>query len=127
MALDRKEQTGGQWNGVKDLSGALRLLWDDRGLYFCLQVTDDVHAAPHAEKDFWENDCCQFAFDPYMNGPEGTYDAREISLWVSDTPEGPKMDAIACPACPVRKRGSLKTVLSKCPSSMTARACTSGC
>ena len=91
MVLDKKEQSGGKWDGPEDLSGSLRLMWDEQALYFCLQVKDNVHAAPNAEKDFWENDCSQFAFDAYMNGPSGGYDADELSYAVSDSPSGPLM------------------------------------
>ena len=108
MVLDQKERTGGAWDGVEDLGGAMRLLWDDKGVYFCLQVTDDVHAAPNADRGFWENDCCQFAFDAYMNGPKGTYDSKEISLWVSDTPDGPKMGFYRLPGAPSEKEGVLE-------------------
>ena len=58
MVLDQQEQARG-WNGPQDLHGALRLQWDDQGLYFCLEVADDVHSAPKSTADWWENDCCQ--------------------------------------------------------------------
>jgi len=89
MVLDQQEQASGEWNGPADLSGSLRLLWDDQGLYFCLQVTDDIHSAPLWEIGYWENDGCQFAFDAYLNGPKGGLDADEHSYVVSDSPHGP--------------------------------------
>jgi len=88
MTLDQGEEARG-WNGLQDLSGALRAQWDDRGLYFCLEVTDDVHSAPNADANWWENDCCQFAFDAYLNGPKGGFDADEQSYLVGDSPKGP--------------------------------------
>lgn len=108
MVLDKKEQTGGEWGGVEDLSGAMRLLWNDQGVYFCLQVTDDVHSAPEADSGLWANDGCQFAFDAYMNGPNGTYDSEEISLCVCDTPDGPKTGFYRLPGVPGGQEGLLK-------------------
>ncbi|MHB0939212.1 MAG: sugar-binding protein [Armatimonadota bacterium] len=92
MVLDQQEQARG-WNGPQDLRGALRLQWDDQGLYFCLEVADDVHSAPKADADWWENDCCQFAFDAYLNGPTGGFDADEQSYLVGDSPKGPIFSA----------------------------------
>lgn len=88
MVLDQKEQARG-WNGPQDLHGSLRLQWDDQGLYFCLEVMDDVHSAPNADANWWENDCCQFAFDAYLNGPKGGFDEDEQSYLVGDSPKGP--------------------------------------
>lgn len=55
MVLDQPEQARG-WNGPEDLRGALRLQWDEQGLYFCLEVVDNVHSAPNYESNWWEND-----------------------------------------------------------------------
>jgi len=88
MVLDQQEQARG-WDGPRDLHGALRLQWDDQGLYFCLEVADDVHNAPNYDASWWENDCCQFAFDSYMNGPKGGFDPDEQSYLVGDSPKGP--------------------------------------
>jgi len=92
MVLDQQEQARG-WKGVQDQHGALRLQWDDQGLYFCLEVADDVHNAPNYDANWWENDCCQFAFDAYMNGPKGGFDADEESYVVGDSPKGPFLGA----------------------------------
>lgn len=101
IVLDRKEQSGGKWNTAADLSGKLRLQWDAEQLYFCAEVTDDIHAAPSGEKDFWLNDDIQFAFDAYMNGPRGGYDSDELNMLVSDSPKGPQMVSY-------RQRGQVK-------------------
>lgn len=97
MALDRKEQAGRNWNGPADLSGSLRLLWDSSDLYFCLTVRDDVHHAPNGDRSWWENDCCQFAFDPHLNGPAGGYDPDELSYLVGDSPKGPVLVSYRTP------------------------------
>jgi len=91
MVLEAKNQfLGESWDGPRDLSGSLRLLWDEKALYFCLSVTDDVHHAPDAVEKSGQNDCCQFAFDAYMNGPPG-YDRDELLFSVSDSPAGPRL------------------------------------
>jgi len=89
--LDRREQTGGQWSGPEDLSAAFRSQWDDGALYFCVEVTDDVHSAPGRDSGLWENDAIQFAFDAYSNGPAGEYDIDELSFCVADSPQGPQL------------------------------------
>jgi len=91
MVLETKNHfLGTSWDGPRDLNGSLRLLWDGKALYFCLSVTDDVHHAPDAGGRSGQNDCCQFAFDAYMNGPPG-YDRDELLFCVSDSPAGPRV------------------------------------
>ncbi|NQU11542.1 prolyl oligopeptidase family serine peptidase [bacterium] len=102
MVLDKKDQGRGV-RGPDDLSGSLRMLWTPAALYFCLEVTDDVHRAPNSEEDFWENDSIQFAFDPHLNGPVGGYDADELSLCLSDTPNGPLLSTFQLPSQDIRK------------------------
>lgn len=101
MVVSNKSQSGGAWNGPADLSGSLRLLWDTNALYFCLEVTDDVHCALRTATNLWENDGTQFAFDAYMNGPAGGYDPDELSFIVADSPQGPRVGAY-------KTRGSLR-------------------
>jgi hypothetical protein len=103
MSLDKKGQSGGAWAGPSDLSGAMRVVWDERALYFCVQVKDDVHHAPNADEYFWDNDGCQFVFDAYMNGPAGPYDLDELSFFVSDSPKGPLMARYRARGVPVKK------------------------
>jgi|GEM_PF-974612 len=107
MLLDRQEQARG-WNGPDDLRGTLRTLWDDQGLYFCLEVTDDVHNAPNYDTNLWENDCCQFAFDPYLNGPKGGFDQDEHSYLLGDSPKGPIFAAYRMPGASFEKECLLK-------------------
>ena len=87
MVLERQEQGRGV-SDANDLSGSLRLLWDEEALYFCLQVTDDVHYAP-SPRAAWDNDGMQFVFDAYMNGPGAGYNANHRSFCWSDTADGP--------------------------------------
>ena len=98
MVLDNAEQARG-WGGPDDLRGALRVQWDEEGLYFCLEVTDNVHCSPAATYpgSWWENDCCQFAFDAYQNGPAGSFDPEEHSYLVCDSPGGPVFYAYRMP------------------------------
>ena len=75
----------GKIEGPADLSGALRMMWDDVGLFFALDVTDDVLSAPNGEESFWVNDLCQFAFDSLLNGPGARFDHQDISYFVEIT------------------------------------------
>lgn len=106
IVLDKKEQSRGPWTGPADLSGSMRMLWDDEALYLCLHVTDNVHAAPNADKLWWENDSCQFAFDPHLNGPAGGYDPDEETYVVCNTPKGPILGAYRLPG-PTYERETL--------------------
>ena len=87
MRLDREDMSRGL-TGTNDLSGSLRLLWDQDAIYFFLEVQDDIHHAPD-RKSGWENDCMQFIFDAYMNGPGGGYSDHNRDFCLSDTPDGP--------------------------------------
>lgn len=100
IRLDQKQQSGGDWEGPEDLSGSLKMMWDDGGLYFALEVVDDKHVAENAKRSFWANDCFQFAFDPHLNGPKGSFDIDEISLCVTDSPKGPIMATYRKPGIP---------------------------
>ncbi|NQU09582.1 hypothetical protein HQ590_02230, partial [bacterium] len=96
MVLDRADQ-GRRVSGPDDLSGSLRLLWDREALYFCLQVRDNVHSAPNP-RAAWDNDCLQFALDPYMNGPGASFNEMERSYCLSDTMGGPVLSSYSVPA-----------------------------
>ncbi len=106
--LNAQAQAKGKWDGPADLSGSLRLLWDEESLYFCLEVRDDVHTArapgpkqfPWDADGWWANDSFQCTFDAYMNGPAASYgggfakdgyDEDELTFCVSDSTNGPVM------------------------------------
>lgn len=96
MVLDQEEQGRGI-DGPNDLSGSLRLLWDQDALYFCLQVTDNVHHAPD-RRAAWDNDGMQFALDAYMNGPGASFNEMVRTYCLSDTVGGPVLSSYSAPA-----------------------------
>ena len=92
MVLDSKQHhRGGQWRGPKDLSGAMKMMWDEKGLYFALDVTDDVTNPNPSRYNLWRNDCTQYMFDTLLNGPRGQFGRRDWSFVVSNTRNGPVM------------------------------------
>jgi hypothetical protein len=64
------------WKGPDDLSGRLRFLWDDKGLYVAMEVEDDVFANPKQDGEIWNQDGLQFLIDPSRAGADksGKYD-----------------------------------------------------
>ena len=64
------------WAGPDDLSGRLRMLWDDENLYVAMEVKDDVFAGGKASSSLWNQDGLQFMFDPSRISDQkpGAYD-----------------------------------------------------
>ncbi len=64
------------WRGLKDVSGELRVLWDDQFLYVGVTVVDDVFRNQKQDVELWAGDGLQFLFDPCREAPEkiGKYD-----------------------------------------------------
>ncbi|HOF19500.1 MAG TPA: sugar-binding protein, partial [Phycisphaerae bacterium] len=64
------------WKGPEDLSAKLRFLWDDKGLYVAMEVTDDVLANPKEGESMWNQDGLQFLIDPFRAATDkgGKYD-----------------------------------------------------
>jgi hypothetical protein len=64
------------WDGPEDLSGIMRLLWDDDFLYLGMQVRDDVFCQPEVDGNIWRGDGLQFLIDPCRDSTEkpGRYD-----------------------------------------------------
>ena len=54
-----------EWRGLNDLSGEIRLLWDDQNLYIGVTVTDDVFRNVERDADIWKGDGLQFLIDPF--------------------------------------------------------------
>lgn len=108
MVLDRKEQSGGKWDGATDLSGSMRLLWDEQAIYFHVEVTDNIHSVPMSSNSWWKNDGLQFALDAYLNGPKGGYDTDEHNYFVCDSPKGPTMVCYFRPGQPLEAEAVLK-------------------
>jgi hypothetical protein len=65
-----------RWDGPEDLSGTMRLLWDDAFLYLGMEVQDDVFCQPEVDANIWRGDGLQFLVDPCRDTAEkpGKYD-----------------------------------------------------
>lgn len=65
-----------RWDGPDDLSGIMRLLWDDEFLYLGMAVKDDVHCQPEIDGNIWRGDGLQFLVDPCRDSEQkpGKYD-----------------------------------------------------
>ncbi len=62
---------------LDDLSGSLRMLWDDQNLYIALAVTDDHIVADSA--DVWRDDVVELGFDAARDYQKGA-DDHKITL-----------------------------------------------
>jgi hypothetical protein len=67
----RIEQDAKPWGGTQDLSGTLRLLWDDEYLYVGVEVTDDIFCNPFQDTDIWRGDSLQFLINPFRQEAQG--------------------------------------------------------
>ncbi|HBC85653.1 MAG TPA: hypothetical protein DCZ94_01735 [Lentisphaeria bacterium] len=65
-----------KWTGPENLSGKMKLLWDEKYLYVAVEVTDDKFVNPKQDDQMWNQDGLQFLFDPYRKEEEkkGRYD-----------------------------------------------------
>lgn len=53
-----------KWSGVKDLSPAMQLGYDDKYLYFAAKVRDSFRGLNAGDdQNFWQNDCVELLFD----------------------------------------------------------------
>ncbi|MBI4975987.1 MAG: carbohydrate binding domain-containing protein [Spirochaetes bacterium] len=74
------------WNGENDLSAKIRFAYDEKNLYLCIKVTDNIQAALPGES-MWKGDSVQIGFgtgDSY--GPEYGFasvkDRPDVWSWV---------------------------------------------
>jgi hypothetical protein len=80
LKIDEERQFFGygdrKWGGPRDLSGDLRVMWDDDNLYVGVVTTDDVFRNEQADGMIWSGDGLQFLFDPSRESPDkvGKYD-----------------------------------------------------
>lgn len=92
MALDGSNLAYGDWHGPEDLSGDLRMAWDQDQLYFFARVHDDKLATTSAQVLYpWRGDGVQFAFDTFMNASQEMNGGRvydDLSFDLQETPDG---------------------------------------
>ena len=97
LSMDERRQMYGtettSWDGPKDLSGDMRLLWDENNLYIAVEVVDDVFRNVKKDQLLWAGDGLQFLVDPYgaQEESEGFYDylcgsgAKGDQMWCGRT------------------------------------------
>jgi len=93
MTLDQPNQFAvvtkktAKWDGPEDLSGTMRMLWDDNYLYIGMTVQDDIFRAPEIDGNIWRGDGLQFLVDPCRDAENkpGKYD-----YCVALSPKGPQ-------------------------------------
>jgi GH18 family chitinase len=54
------------WAGPDDLSGQVWAGWDESGLYFAINVVDDVHVQTYADENLWHGDYVEWQFDTQL-------------------------------------------------------------
>ncbi len=90
--LGRQEQIStGEWKGPKDCLGTVRLGWDDRALYFAIEVTDNEVIQTLPEEDvglIYQQDSIQWAMDIGAKGGVG-YDGDDYEYGFGKTAGGP--------------------------------------
>lgn len=96
------------YGGEQDLSGSIRLAWDEQNLYVTAQLTDDVLAYSSSGADIYKNDSIQFAIADDLPGLSKEWYEYGLSL----TPGGPQIYRWLAPAGlpdgDATGRGSLK-------------------
>ncbi|MDR1190822.1 MAG: hypothetical protein LBK60_04035 [Verrucomicrobiales bacterium] len=101
-----------------DLSGTLKLCWDDQNVYLLAQIRDDVFFQDHTGYSTWKGDNLQIAFSqhmPWTGGEWGIYCQGFNLALTKDGPEvyrthGPR-DTTTLPKVPltVTRAGDLTT------------------
>lgn len=94
MAFDKKEQAvmlgGFSWDGVKDLSGNVCVMYDEENLYLGARVVDDVMCQEYSDNNIWQGDSIQFgvAYER-ANGQKNNAASTEVGIAL--TPDGEKV------------------------------------
>jgi hypothetical protein len=68
VPLDQNTYGASEWTGPSDLSGYMRMCWNDSGLYLFVDVTDDVHVQDQRGDTSWKGDEVEFLFDANLHG-----------------------------------------------------------
>jgi hypothetical protein len=90
--LGRQDQvSSGNWKGPDDCHALIRLGWDDKALYFAIEVTDDhlTQDLPDSGAEgIWSQDSVQWAIDLSATGTLG-YDGDDYEYGFGKTASGP--------------------------------------
>ncbi|MBM3497137.1 MAG: hypothetical protein FJX74_00560 [Armatimonadetes bacterium] len=79
-----------EYGGEADVSGQVRVMWDDACLYFAAEVADQQHTPPQPHQDMWQGDCIQIALRPRGPARSSAYDGvHELGLAL--TVAGPEL------------------------------------
>ncbi|MCW8131724.1 MAG: PQQ-binding-like beta-propeller repeat protein [Planctomycetota bacterium] len=76
----------GLWKGGVDLSATFRGAYDEKHLYLCVEVHDDIHKNAQTKPvDLWNGDSVQFAFDMERDKRMGYFgEDAEVGLGLGD-------------------------------------------
>lgn len=80
------------WRGVKDLSAAVTLMWDEENFYLAADVKDDVFFQNRMTSNMWNGDSVQigvfYGVEDFLAIGEASATFHEIAMAL--TPEGPQ-------------------------------------
>jgi hypothetical protein len=68
VSLNQNTYGASEWSGPNDLSGYARLCWNSGGLYFFVDVTDDVHVQEQRGETSWKGDEVEILLDADLRG-----------------------------------------------------------
>ncbi len=97
IAIDRSELVAsGNWDGVKDSSAAIRLLWNDAGVHIQACVQDDIHCQPRHGEGLYQGDSIQIGIEPLYERLLTPSSAYEFQTGLTET--GPELFCSGVPA-----------------------------
>jgi len=83
------------WSGPQDLSAKAWAGWTPEGLYFALQVVDDIHVQPYHDEKLWQGDHVELQFDTLLDkdytDPGMNDDDYQIGISVGDFDQVPPL------------------------------------
>jgi 5'-nucleotidase len=71
----------GDWTGAEDCSASAWVGWNETGLYFAADITDDKFSQDRWPETLYENDSVQIAFDPNLDRNTGRYLPDDREYW----------------------------------------------
>lgn len=101
------------WKGVQDLSGKMKLIWDDNYFYIFVTTVDDKFCNKECDSQLWFGDGIQFMIDPFRGEADNSQGFYNISaghgtkgdqMWIHrkpmkriDLPKELKMEMVSSP------------------------------